>query len=151
MKEKFFVFNKKVYYNFFIKEKINAGLILKGWEVKSLRLNKVTIINSYVTVLDKKIYVYNLDISPLKTVCNHIQFDSKRVKQLLLKKKEIEFLQNYINKKGFTIVVLGLFWKKSWCKINLAVVKGKKKHDKRNILKKKIWNVKKTRLLKKNI
>ncbi|QJC36255.1 SsrA-binding protein [Enterobacteriaceae endosymbiont of Donacia cincticornis] len=69
----------------------------------------------------------------------------------MLKKKEIEFLKNYINNKSFTIVVIGLFWKKSWCKINIAVVKGKKKYDKRNILKKKIWNIKKIRLLKKSI
>ncbi|QJC35443.1 SsrA-binding protein SmpB [Enterobacteriaceae endosymbiont of Donacia proxima] len=151
MEKKFFIFNKKVYYNFFIKERINAGLILKGWEVKSLRLNKATIVNSYVTILNRKIYICNLNISPLKTVCNYVKCNSKRMKQLLLKKKEIEFLQNYINNKGFTIVVLGLFWKKSWCKINLAIVKGKKKHDKRNILKKKIWNIKKIRLLKKSI
>ncbi|WP_281352072.1 SsrA-binding protein SmpB [Enterobacteriaceae endosymbiont of Donacia cincticornis] len=145
------MFNKKVYYNFFIKERIDAGLVLKGWEVKSLRSKKVTIINSYITIINKKIYVYNLNISPLKTVCNHTKFNSKRVKQLLLKKKEIEFLKNYINNKSFTIVVIGLFWKKSWCKINIAVVKGKKKYDKRNILKKKIWNIKKIRLLKKSI
>ncbi|QJC33851.1 SsrA-binding protein SmpB [Enterobacteriaceae endosymbiont of Donacia provostii] len=151
IEKKFFIFNKKVYNNFFIKERFDAGLILKGWEVKSLRFNKGTIINSYITIINKKIYLYNFDINPLKTVCSHINFNSKRIKQLLLKKKEINLLQNYINSQGFTIVVIGLFWKKSLCKANIAVVKGKKKYDKRNLLKKKIWNIKKIRLLKKNI
>ncbi|QJC37484.1 SsrA-binding protein SmpB [Enterobacteriaceae endosymbiont of Donacia thalassina] len=145
------MFNKKIYYNFFIKEKINAGLILKGWEVKSLRSNKVTIINSYISFAYNKIYVYNLNISPIKTTCSHIKYENNRKKQLLLTKKEIELLKNYINLKNFTVVVIGLFWKKSWCKLTIAIVKGKKKYDKRNILKKKEWNIKKLSFLKKNI
>ncbi|QJC38713.1 SsrA-binding protein SmpB [Enterobacteriaceae endosymbiont of Donacia fulgens] len=150
-KKKYIIFNKKIFYNFFIKEKMNAGLILQGWEVKSLRLNRVNIINSYISFIYNKVFVFNLNISPTITACNHIQYDDNRKKQLLLKKKEIELLKNYINLKGFTIVVMGLFWKKSWCKLKIAVVKGKKKYDKRNILKNKEWNFNKLRFLKKNI
>ncbi|QJC34325.1 SsrA-binding protein SmpB [Enterobacteriaceae endosymbiont of Donacia cinerea] len=149
-KKKYIIFNKKIYYNFFIQEKINAGLILQGWEVKSLRLNRVNIINSYISFLNNKIYVFNLGINPIKTICNHIQYDNNRKKQLLLKKKEIELLRNYIYLNRFTAVVIGLFWKKSWCKLKIAVVKGKKKYDKRNIIKNKEWNINKLRFLKKN-
>ncbi|QJC35911.1 SsrA-binding protein SmpB [Enterobacteriaceae endosymbiont of Donacia sparganii] len=145
------ILNKKIFYDFFIKEKINAGIILKGWEVKSLRLNRVAIINSYISILYNNVYVFNLKINPLETICNHIQCDINRKKQLLLKKKEIELLKNYINLKNFTVVVLGLFWKKSWCKLKIAIVKGKKKYDKRNILKNKEWNINKKRFLKKDI
>ncbi|QJC37138.1 SsrA-binding protein SmpB [Enterobacteriaceae endosymbiont of Donacia vulgaris] len=150
-KKKYIIFNKKVYHNFFIKEKINAGLVLQGWEVKSLRLNRVSIINSYISFLYNKVYVFNLNINPIKTICNHIKYDNNRKKQLLLQKKEIELLKNYINLKGFTAVVIGLFWKKSWCKLTVAVVKGKRKYDKRNIIKNKEWSINKLRLLKKNI
>nr|WP_281351264.1 SsrA-binding protein SmpB [Enterobacteriaceae endosymbiont of Donacia bicoloricornis] len=145
------IFNKKIFYNFFIEKKLNAGLVLQGWEVKSLRLKQVTIINSYISFLYNKVFVFNLNINPIITVCNHTKYDINRKKQLLLKKKEIELLKNYISLKNYTVVVMGLFWKKSWCKLKIAVVKGKKKYDKRNILKNKEWNFNKLRFLKKNI
>ncbi|QJC32233.1 SsrA-binding protein SmpB [Enterobacteriaceae endosymbiont of Donacia versicolorea] len=145
------VFNKKIYYDYFIQEEINAGIILKGWEVKSLRLNRVSINNSYVSILSNKVYSFNININPLKTICNHIQYDPNRKKQLLLKKKEIELLKSYNKIKNFTLVTVGLFWKKSWCKLKIAIAKGKKQYDKRILLKKKEWNIKKSRFLKKNI
>ncbi|QJC37893.1 SsrA-binding protein SmpB [Enterobacteriaceae endosymbiont of Donacia bicoloricornis] len=150
-KKKYIIFNKKIFYNFFIEKKLNAGLVLQGWEVKSLRLKQVTIINSYISFLYNKVFVFNLNINPIITVCNHTKYDINRKKQLLLKKKEIELLKNYISLKNYTVVVMGLFWKKSWCKLKIAVVKGKKKYDKRNILKNKEWNFNKLRFLKKNI
>ncbi|WP_168920194.1 SsrA-binding protein SmpB [Enterobacteriaceae endosymbiont of Donacia dentata] len=150
-KKKYIVFNKKIYYDYSVQEEINAGIILKGWEVKSLRLNRVSINNSYVSILSNKVYSFNININPLKTICNHIQYDVNRKKQLLLKKKEIELLKNYNKIKNFTLVTVGLFWKKSWCKLKIAVAKGKKKYDKRILLKKKEWNIKKSRFLKKDI
>ncbi|QJC29232.1 SsrA-binding protein SmpB [Enterobacteriaceae endosymbiont of Plateumaris rustica] len=152
MKKKYIIFNKKIYHNFFIKKEIEAGIILQGWEVKSLRLNKITIINSYISVIhNDKVFLLNSNINPLNTICNHIKFNSIRKRELLLNKKEIYLLKDYLNNKGFTVVVIGLYWKKSWCKLKIAIVKGKKKYDKRSLLKNKEWNINKLRIIKKNI
>ncbi|QJC29677.1 SsrA-binding protein SmpB [Enterobacteriaceae endosymbiont of Plateumaris pusilla] len=153
MKKNYIILNKKIYHDFFIKEEIEAGIILQGWEVKSLRLNKITISNSYVSIFHNstKVFLLNSNINPLNTICNHIKYNPIRKRELLLNKKEIFLLKNYLNCKGFTIVVIGLYWKKSWCKLKIAVVKGKKKYDKRHLLKKKEWNINKMRLIKKNI
>nr|WP_281352655.1 SsrA-binding protein SmpB [Enterobacteriaceae endosymbiont of Donacia clavipes] len=145
------ILNKKIYYNYFIQKEMNAGIILKGWEIKSLRLNRVSINNSFVSIISNKVYLFNLNINPLKTICSHLQYDCNRKKQLLLKKKEIELLKNYNKLKNFTIITIGLFWKKSWCKIKIAIAKGKKKYDKRILLKNKEWNIKKSRFLKRSI
>ncbi|QJC33098.1 SsrA-binding protein SmpB [Enterobacteriaceae endosymbiont of Donacia semicuprea] len=150
-KKKYIILNKKIYYNYFIQKEINAGIILKGWEIKSLRLNRVSINNSFVSIISNKVYLFNLNINPLKTICSHLLYDCNRKKQLLLKKKEIELLKSYNKLKNFTIITVGLFWKKSWCKIKIAIAKGKKKYDKRILLKNKEWNIKKSRFLKKNI
>ncbi|QJC30630.1 SsrA-binding protein SmpB [Enterobacteriaceae endosymbiont of Neohaemonia nigricornis] len=148
-KKKYIVLNKKIYHNFFIQKNIEAGIILQGWEVKSLRLGNVTINNSYVNILPNgKIYLLNTKITPLITHCSHVKYICDRNKELLLHKKEIEFLQTYIKNKSFTIVVIGLYWKKSFCKANIAIAKGKKNFDKRNLLKLKEWNINKLRIKK---
>ncbi|QJC28871.1 SsrA-binding protein SmpB [Enterobacteriaceae endosymbiont of Plateumaris consimilis] len=152
-KKKYIILNKKIYHDFFIKKEIEAGIILQGWEVKSLRFNNITINNSYVSILhnSNKVFLLNSHINPLNTICNHIKYNPVRKRELLLNKKEIFLLKNFLNSKGFTIVVVSLYWKKSWCKLKIAVAKGKKQYDKRHLLKSKEWNIDRMRIIKKNI
>ncbi|QJC31814.1 SsrA-binding protein SmpB [Enterobacteriaceae endosymbiont of Donacia tomentosa] len=151
-RKKYIFFNKKIYHDFYIKEEIEAGIILKGWEVKSLKLNKVAINNSYVNITsNNRVYLLNSHISPLSTACNYSDYIPNRKRELLLNKKELNNLKNYIHMKGFTIVVIGFFWKRYWCKLQIAVAKGKKEYDKRSLLKQKEWKINKLHFFKKSI
>ncbi|QJC30982.1 SsrA-binding protein SmpB [Enterobacteriaceae endosymbiont of Macroplea appendiculata] len=150
-KKKIIILNKKIYHNFFIQKNIETGIILQGWEVKSLRACQITINNSYVNIINNKIYLINTYITPLITSCNHNQYTINRKRELLLHTKEIELIKNYINKQHLTVVLISLYWYRSFCKTNIALAKGKNKIDKRNLLKYKEWNINKLRIQKKYI
>ncbi|QJC31395.1 SsrA-binding protein SmpB [Enterobacteriaceae endosymbiont of Macroplea mutica] len=150
-KKKIIILNKKIYHNFFIQKNIETGIILQGWEVKSLRAHQITINNSYVNIINNKIYLINTYITPLITSCNHNQYIINRKRELLLHTKEIELIKNYVNKQHLTVVLISLYWHKSFCKTNVALARGKHKIDKRNLLKYKEWNINKLRIQKKYI
>ncbi len=133
------IYNKKINYNFNIIKKFKAGIILKGWEVKSILFKNIDIQNSYIKITQKKeIFLKNANIIPLK---NHL-INKKHLKRnikILLKKKQINYLHKYSLIKGNTIMLLSIYILKSWYKIYIALCKGKKKHDKREQTKYKIW------------
>ncbi|USS94297.1 SsrA-binding protein SmpB [Buchnera aphidicola] len=133
-KKKIISFNKKVKFNFFIKKKFVAGIVLQGWEVKSLRQGKINISRSYILLRDNEIYLVNCEIQPLKSAfLFHSSQFFNRNRKLLLLKKEIHFLANEINKNNkYTIVPISVFWKNSFCKLNIGLALGKKLYDKRH-------------------
>ncbi|MCW5197670.1 SsrA-binding protein SmpB [Buchnera aphidicola] len=134
------LFNKKVKFNFFIKKKFIAGIVLHGWEVKSIRQGKININNSYVVLRSNEIFLLNCDIQPLQTsnfFKNNSVKNHRNIKLLLLK-KEINFISQQINKYKYTIVPISLFWKKSFCKLEIGLVIGKSLYDKRQSKKNKI-------------
>lgn len=141
--------NKKAYYNFFIEKKIESGLILKGWEVKSIRKKKVDITNSYLFFRNNSVYLIGMDIQPCKEHDSLCIKNYKRNIKVLLKKKEIYYLYNKYQTKGYTLIALSLYWKKAWCKLTIALGKGKSKKDKRLDIKKKEWNIQKNIIIKK--
>ncbi|AYN24804.1 SsrA-binding protein SmpB [Buchnera aphidicola] len=142
--------NKKAYYNYFIEEVFQSGLVLMGWEVKSIRLGKINITESYINNDNlNEMYLYNSVIQPLNTCSNHLFCDSSRKRKLLLHKSEIQYLSNKKNKIGSTLIALSLFWEKSWCKLNFGLAKGKTKIDKREDEKQNQWNKEKSKILKK--
>lgn len=145
------VYNKKIKYNYFINETIEAGLILKGWEVKSIRSFKVSIENSYISIKNKEAYLVGSNIVPLNKYSNGVLNNPKRIRKLLLNSFEINNLFKKMNNKGYTLIVVSIYWKNEWCKIKIALAKGKKKFDKRFDIKNKEWCIKKNRILKKNI
>ena len=124
--------NKRASYDYLLKEKFEAGLMLKGTEVKSLRLGKATIAESYITVdKNEEVWAYNINIPQYEfgNINNH---DETRKRKLLLNKKEIEIIKHQMKAGGMTIIPTILYFKHSLVKLEIALGKGKKLHDKRN-------------------
>jgi SsrA-binding protein len=142
------VLNKKAKHDFFIEEKYEAGVVLEGWEVKSLRAGKVQLRDSYVMVKEDEAYVIGCLITPLPTASTHIHPDPQRTRKLLLHRKELNRLIGAIERKGYTLVVTALYWKHGKVKAELGMAKGKQSHDKRQTLKDKDWEREKQRTLK---
>ncbi|QCI17077.1 SsrA-binding protein SmpB [Buchnera aphidicola (Aphis helianthi)] len=141
--------NKKAYYNYFIEETFQSGLVLQGWEIKSIREGKINISESYISNHLHEMYLFNSIIQPLNTTSNHFPCDPIRKRKLLLHRNEINYLSIQKNKIGYTLITLSLFWKKSWCKLNFGLAKGKNKIDKREEDKKNTWKREKLNILKK--
>lgn len=127
--------NKKAAYNYFFEERFEAGMVLEGWEVKSLREGKVQLTDGYVVIRDGELYVVGLQINPLKSASTHVNPDSIRTKKLLLHKEEIRRLVGKVEQKGYTLVPLNLHWKAGKVKCEIALAKGKAEHDKRDTIK----------------
>lgn len=123
--------NKRAGFDFFIEETFEAGLVLKGTEIKSLRLGKASLNEAFVDIDGKgEAWIYNLSIPPYSHggIYNH---DETRKRKLLLNHHELKELQEAITRQGLTIIATKLYFKKSLAKIEIATAKGKKKHDKR--------------------
>ena len=127
--------NKKAAYNYFFEERFECGMVLEGWEVKSLRKGKVQLTDGYVVVRGGELYVLGCQINPLKSASTHVTPDSVRTKKLLLHKEEIKRLIVKVEQKGYTLVPLNLHWKAGKVKCDIALAKGKAEHDKRDTIK----------------
>lgn len=127
--------NKKAAYNYFFEERFEAGMVLEGWEVKSLREGKVQLTDGYVVVREGELYLIGCQINPLNSASSHISPDSVRTKKLLLHKEQIRRLISKIEQKGYTLVPLNLHWKAGKVKCEIALAKGKAEHDKRDTIK----------------
>lgn len=138
--------NKKVHYNYFITNNVEAGLVLLGWEVKALRLGQANINNSYISLKNSAAYLIGAAIIPSNTTssCNLV-----RARKLLLKQRELDSLLGKINYEGYTAVALSLYWKNTWCKVKIGIARGKKKYDKRSEIKKREWSLNKIKIMKK--
>ncbi|HCH49848.1 MAG TPA: SsrA-binding protein SmpB [Proteus sp.] len=140
--------NKRARHEYFIEDEIEAGLSLQGWEVKSLRAGKANISDSYVVMRDGEAYLFGANITPLNVASSHVVCDPTRTRKLLLKQRELDSLYGQINRDGYTVVALSLYWKNAWCKIKVGVAKGKKDHDKRDTIKDREWKLDKARIMK---
>ena len=127
--------NKKAAYNYFFEERFEAGVVLQGWEVKSLREGKVQLTDGYVVIKGGEMYLIGLQINPLNTASSHVSPDAVRTKKLLLHKEEIRRLTGKVDQKGYTLVALNLHWKNGKVKAEIALAKGKAEHDKRDTIK----------------
>ena len=128
--------NKKAYHDFFIEEKYEAGIVLHGTEVKSMRLGKCSIKESFIRIENGEIFVYGMHVSPYEKG-NIFNKDPLRVKKLLLHRKEINKLMGRIAEKGFTLVPLQVYFKDGKAKVEIGLAKGKKLYDKRQDIAKK--------------
>lgn len=131
--------NKRAYHEYFIEKEIESGIELLGWEVKSARAKMIAIDNSYISFHKKEPYIYNSIFQLNTTKFSNLIYDPNRLRKLLLKKHEILSLTEKINHQHYTIIVLDLYWKNSWIKARIGLAKGKKKYDKRNIIKTHKW------------
>lgn len=141
--------NRKARHDFFIEETFEAGLVLQGWEVKSLREGRVQIDQAYVLLKNMEVWLFGSLITPLQTASTHINPDPTRTRKLLLKQREISKLIGNVERKGYTIVPLKLYWKDNLIKILIGLAKGKKQHDKRTTEKERDWERQKQQLFKK--
>ncbi len=130
---KIIVNNRKARHDYHIVESFEAGIALKGTEVKSLRLGKVNIRDSFALIKGGEVFLHGLHISPYDHG-NRFNHDPLRVRKLLLHRREINRLMGRVQERGFTLVPLRLYWKEGLCKVELAVAKGKRLHDKRESL-----------------
>lgn len=140
--------NKKARHDYFIEDRFEAGLVLQGWEVKSLRGKSVQLSDAYVFVKDGEAFVSNILITPLPTASTHIHPEPTRVRKLLLHQKEIAKLIGAVDRKGYTLVPLALYWVRGRAKLEIGLAKGKQQHDKRATEKEREWNRDKQRILK---
>lgn len=140
--------NRKVRHDFFIEETFEAGISLEGWEVKSLRDGKLQLNESYVHIRQGEAYLANALISPLKTASTHIVPESQRDRKLLLHRRELDKLIGAVERKGYTLVPLTMYWMKGMAKLKIALAKGKQLHDKRATEKERDWQRDKARILK---
>jgi len=141
--------NRKAGFNFFFDELIEAGIVLKGSEIKSIRDGKINIAESYAIEKDGEIFLINSHIPMYKqaSYSNHNPTDERK---LLFRKREINKLIGKINQDGFTLIPTKMYFKKGKAKIEIAIAKGKKQYDKRQTKKTKDWNRDKARYFRKS-
>ena len=140
--------NKKARHDYFIVETFEAGIVLEGWEVKSLRSKSVQLKESYVLIKNGEAWLLGAHISPLSSTSTHKTVDPVRTRKLLLHKEELANLIGAVERKGFTLVPLSMYWKKGMAKLEIGLAKGKQKQDKRASIKERDWQRDKQRLLK---
>lgn len=125
--------NKKARHDYFIEQKLEAGIVLSGWEVKSLRAGKAQLVDSYVLFKNNEAWLLGSLITPLTATCTHVIADPTRTRKLLLNGRELDKLQASVQQKGYTCVALSLYWKGHLVKCEIGLGKGKKDFDKRHV------------------
>lgn len=140
--------NRKVRHDYFIEDRYEAGLALEGWEVKSLRAGRVQIGDAHIIIKNGEALLLGSHISPLLTASTHIHPDPTRSRKLLLHRSELNKLIGAVERKGYTIVPLALYWKKSRAKLEIGLAKGKQMHDKRDTERDRDWQRDKQRIIK---
>jgi SsrA-binding protein len=139
--------NRRARHDYFIEQSIEAGLVLQGWEVKSLRSGRAQLTESYVVLKNGEAWLLGCHITPLATVSmHHSHPDPTRTRKLLLHERELSKLAGSIMRKGYTLIALKLYWKKNRVKLEVGLAKGKQEHDKRASIKEKDWQREKMRL-----
>ena len=141
--------NKNARFEYFIEDTYEAGMVLQGWEVKSIREGRVQMKESYVMLKNGEAWLHNALITPLISASTHIIPESKRDRKLLLHGFQLERMGAAIDRKGYTLVPTAMYWKDNRVKLEVGLGKGKQLHDKRATEKDRDWNREKSRMLKK--
>lgn len=140
--------NRRARHDYFIEERLEAGLVLEGWEVKAMRAGRAQVAEAYVHVRNSEAFLIGAHISPLKTASTHKVADPVRSRKLLLNRKELDHLVGAVERRGYTLVPLELYWSHGRAKLQVGLAKGKKQHDKRATEKDRDWERNKARLLR---
>lgn len=141
--------NRRARHDYAIEETFEAGLALTGWEVKSLREGRAQINESYISIRKGEGWLLGSHINPLPNV-SHLPADPARPRKLLLHEKEIAHLQGAVDRRGYTLIPLSLYWKQGRAKLQLALARGKHKHDRRQTVKTRDWERDRERLLRRS-
>jgi SsrA-binding protein len=140
--------NRKARFDYFIEDRYEAGMVLQGWEVKAMRAGKAQLTESYAYVKNGEAFLYGAHIAPLMTTSTHVIAEPTRTRKLLLNLAELEQLENAVEREGYTLVPLQMYWKAGRAKLQIGVAKGKKQHDKRATEKDRDWQRDKARILR---
>ncbi|MFP4062125.1 MAG: SsrA-binding protein SmpB [Halochromatium sp.] len=140
--------NKQAKHEYQVEQRHEAGLVLEGWEVKSMRAGRVQLKEAYVKILHGEGFLIGCHISPLPSASTHVDPDPTRTRKLLLKRTELSRLIGQTERAGYTLVPLALYWKRGRAKLEIGLAKGKKLHDKRADAKERDWQREKERLFK---
>ena len=140
--------NKKARHNYSLEDRFEAGLALEGWEVKSLRAGKIQMVESYVLLKDNEAWLFGCLITPLLSASTHIHPEARRTRKLLLHRDEIDRLIGAVERKGYSLIPTAMYWRKGRAKLEIALAKGKKEHDRRADIKDRDWKRDKQRILK---
>lgn len=140
--------NRQATHAFFLEDQLEAGLVLEGWEVKSLRNGRIQLKESHVAIHKGEVWLLGASIAPLLSASTHIVPNKIRRKKLLLHKTQINKLIGSVERKGYTIVPLSMYWIKGRAKLKIGLAKGKKLHDKRAAAKDRDWQRDKARIMK---
>jgi len=140
--------NKKAFHDYFIEDRFEAGLMLEGWEVKSIRAGRIQLKEAYVIVNNNEIFLFGAHISPLPTASTHILPEPLRTRKLLLNAGEISKLVAKVERAGYTLVPLNLHFKNGRIKCEVGLAKGKKQYDKRESEKDRDWQREQQKIMK---
>ena len=140
--------NRKAYHDYFVEEKLEAGVALEGWEVKAVRAGRAHIKEAYVVVRNGEIVLLGAHITPLASASTHVVADPTRTRRLLLHRREINRLVGQVERAGYTLVPLNLHFSKGRIKLDVGLAKGKKQYDKRATIKEREWNREQQRLMR---
>jgi len=141
--------NRKARHDYFIEEQLEAGLALQGWEVKSLREGRANLTEGYAVLRSGEAWLIGANIAPLLSASTHVIPDPVRSRKLLLSRRELDRLTGAVERQGYTLVPLALYWKNGRAKLALGLAKGKKQHDKRAASRERDWERERQRLMKK--
>jgi len=140
--------NRRARYDYFIEERLEAGLVLQGWEVKSMRAGKAQVAEAYVYLKEGEAFLFGANITPLKTASTHLVPDPIRTRKLLLNKSELSRLVGSVERKGYTLVPLDLHWKDGRAKLEIGLTKGLFQNDTRTTEKDRDWQRDKARVMR---
>ncbi len=140
--------NRRARYDYFIEDRLEAGLELEGWEVKSMRAGRAQLAEAYVYVRNGEAFLIGAHLAPLATASTHKVADPVRTRKLLLHRNELDRLVGAVERRGYTIVPLELYWKGGRAKLQIGLAKGKKQHDKRATEKDRDWQRDRARALR---
>ncbi len=142
------VINKKARFDYFVENEYEAGLVLQGWEIKSLRAGKVNISDAHVIMKHGEAWLLGAQIQPLPTASTHMMPEANRTRKLLLKKRELNAWIGSVERQGYTLIPLRLYWHNNFIKLKVALAKGKKNYDKRETTKDREWQRDRGRVIK---
>lgn len=140
--------NRKAFHDYFVEERYEAGLALEGWEVKAIRAGRAQIHDAYVMVKDSALWLIGAHVSPLTTASTHVTPEPGRTRKLLLHADQIRRLSGKVAQRGYALIALDLHYSKGRIKIEIALARGKLKHDKRASEREREWQREKQRLLR---
>ncbi len=140
--------NRRARHDYFIEERLEAGVALQGWEVKSLRAGRLQLAEAYVLFKDGEAWLFGAHVSPLLATSTQTRADPTRTRKLLLQRRQIDSLIGSVERRGRTIVPLAMYWKNGRAKLEIGLARGKKEHDKRADTRERDWQRERARVLK---